>query len=327
MKITALDGEILNPGDVSWEPISRLGEFKVYPETARGKIAERVKDADVVLVNKTPIREESLPALTKCALVGVLATGANNIDLADLARAGISVCNTPAYGVEEVAQHALALLLELARGVGELSAGVKAGEWQKRNEWCYWHKAPLSLRGLNLGIIGFGGIGQAFGRMANALGMNVFAPARKRAVNVDYPVKEVSLEEIWKLADVISLHCPLTPETAKIINAQTIAVMRPGALIINTARGGLLDEAAVAQALSDGKLGGLAADTLAVEPPVADNSLLSAPNVIITPHMAWAPASARQNIIDITAANIEAFARGVPQNIINEPINSRKFDA
>lgn len=324
VKIVTLDGEILNPGDIGWGPIERFGEHVVYPDTSAAEVAERVKGANIVLVNKTPVRAEVIPALAECSLVSVLATGVNNIDLDELAKAGISVCNAPAYGNEDVAQHALALLLEITNGVGELSRGVRDGEWLKRDVWCYWRKAPLALRETTLGIIGFGGIGRALGRMANALGMRVLTPARKRRVDPGYPVEYAELGEVFARSDVISLHCPLTPETAEIINADSIAAMRPGAIVINAARGGLVNERAVAEALKTGKLGGFAADVLSSEPPKPDNPLLTAPNVIITPHMAWAATRARENIIAITAENIASHLRGEGKNVVNSPVKPRK---
>lgn len=317
MKIVILDADALNPGDVSWEPLEALGELAVYEHTGPGELASRVSGADVVLVNKTQIRARDIPALKNCRLVGVLATGANNLDLPDLAKAEIQVCNVPAYGLMDVAQHALALLLELARNITPHSESIKSGEWQKNGKWCYWLKTPLSLSGLTLGIIGFGAIGQTMGSLGNALSMKIATSSINPDIKVDYPFERLGRGELWKNSDVISLHCPLTPATDKIINAQSLAQMRDGAIIINTARGGLVDEKAVAAALRSGKLAGYGADVLSSEPPDADNPLLSAPNTLLTPHMAWATKRARQKIIDIMTANIIAFMCGKPQNIIN----------
>ena len=317
MKITVLDGGVLNPGDVDWSPIEKLGELTVYDATPPEKFAERASDADIILVNKTPVGKTEAEYLKKCKFVGELATGVNNLDLPALTAKNIVVSNTPAYGASDVAEHVLALLLELARNTRAHTESVLAGDWEKRGEWCYWIKTPLALHGLTLGIIGFGGIGQTLGKIANAMGMKILANSRKRDAKVDYPFQYASVDEILANSDVISLHCPLTPDTEKLINAESLAKARPGLILLNTARGGLVDEKAVADALKSGKLAGYGADVLSVEPPTADNPLLSAPNALITPHIAWATRKARQKIIDITADNIRAFQQGEPLNKVN----------
>lgn len=317
MKIVILDGKALNPGDIDWDELKRLGELTVYDQTAPEDLACRVKDADIILTNKTEIRKKDIPSLGKCKMIGVLATGANNLDLKDLAEAGIKVCNVPAYGVQDVAQHAFALILELARATSLHSESIKNGEWLKRGEWCYWLKTPLSLSGLTLGIIGFGAIGQALGRIAYAAGMKIIAWSRSQNANVEYPFAWRSLDEIWQEANIISLHVPLSPETAKLVNAENIAKMPKCSIIINTARGGLVDEQAVANALQSGQLAGYGADVLSSEPPSADNPLLKAPNSLLTPHIAWATTKARKKIVELTAANIAAFLQGNPINVIN----------
>lgn len=325
MKIVVLDGATLNPGDVSWQPVAVLGQFDSYGDTGKDDFAERVAGADVVLVNKVKIGAENLADLSACRLIGVLATGTNNLDLPALAEAGITACNVPAYGAEDVAQHAIALLMELARGTGRHTRSVLSGEWSSRGEWCYWLKTPLCLAGMNMGIVGFGTIGRVTGRIGAALGMKILAWSRSRKATAEYPFSWAVLDEIWEVADVISLHCPLTPQTEKLINPGSIAAMRDGTIIINTARGGLVDEMAVANALHNGKLGGFGCDVLSVEPPGMDNPLFSAPNVLITPHMAWASARARQKIIDITADNIMAFLAGTPQNVVNGPLVAKSL--
>lgn len=322
MKIVVLDATPLDAGDIDWQPLAALGEVIRHDRTDRQELAARCAGADIVLTNKTEIQAEDVPALKGCRLVGVLATGANVLDLDTLAKAGIEVVNVPAYGIEDVAQHALALLLELARHTVLHSDSVKAGEWAKKG-WCYWLKPPLCLAGLTLGIAGFGSIGQMMGRYGACLGMKVLAWSRSRNARADYPFTYAGLPELLASSDVISLHCPLTPQTDKMINAASIASMKTGAIIINTARGGLVDEAAAAAALVSGKLGGLGTDVLASEPARADNPLLTAPNTLITPHMAWATLRARQNIVDIMAANISAFLAGKPQNLINQPLHKK----
>lgn len=316
MKIVVLDAETIVPEEIDWQPLRQLGCLELYADTSPEEFASRVKDADVVLTNKVPIGKPELTTLQNCKLIGVLATGVNVLDLPTIKAAGIPVCNTSAYGVEDVAQHALALLLELAKNTRLHSESVLADEWQQRNTWCYWLKTPLGLQGLTLGIIGFGGIGQMLGKYAHALGMKVLANARHHNAQLDYPFEYVDQDTIFISSNVISLHCPLTEQTEKLINAANIAKMQPGSIIINTARGGLVDENAVAEALKTGKLRGYGADVLSTEPPLADNPLLSAPNVLLTPHMAWATLNARQKIVDIMAANIAGFMQGMPENMV-----------
>ena len=317
MKIVVLDALPLNPGDVSWQPLKALGDLEIHEATAPGELAERVKDADIVLVNKVKIGGDEIPALSSCRLVGALATGVNNLDTGALARAGIAVCNVPGYGVADVAQHTIALLLEICNNVGEEAAAVRAGEWQRRGVWCYWRKAPLCLSGLVLGIIGFGAIGERVGEIGHALGMSVLASGRSERKAPEWgPFEYVAPDEIFTRSDVICLHCPLTPQTAQIVNAQTLVKMKRGGIIINTARGGLVDELAVARALKSGQLYGYGADVLSLEPPKDDNPLLHAPNAYITPHLAWATTAARQRIIDIMAENIHAFLAGKKKNRI-----------
>lgn len=317
MKIVALDSWPLDTGDIDWQPLSRFGELELRKSTGPEDLAAAVADADIILVNKAEIRAKDLPALKKCQLVGVLATGANVVDLAELGHAGIPVVNVPAYGIEDVAQQALALLMELVRHTVLHSDSVKAGDWPEKG-WCYWLKPPLCLSGLTLGVAGFGSIGQMMGKYGAALGMKVLAWSRSRKANPGYLFEFADLPDLLSNSDVISLHCPLSPETEKMINARSIEMMKDGAIIINTARGGLVDEKAVAAALESGKLGGFGADVLAVEPALPANPLLKAPNTLITPHMAWATLRARQNIVNIMAENIAAFLAGKPKNVINE---------
>lgn len=315
MKIVVLDSFPLDTGDINWDAIKKLGELILYENTKPEELAARVADADIILTNKAPIKADSVKDLKKCKLIGVLATGANILDLPALQAAGIKVANVPGYGVEDVAQQALALLMELARKTYLHSESVKAGDWPKKG-WCYWLSPPLCLAGLTLGIIGFGAIGQMMGKYGNALGMNVLAWSRSRKAKADYSFNYAGLDEIFRLADVISLHCPLSPGTERMINRESIAKMKQGTIIINTARGALVDEYACAEALISGQLAGLGTDVLSHEPPGADNPLLSAPNTLITPHMAWATKRARQKIVEIMAENIRGFINGNPQNVL-----------
>lgn len=314
--ITVLDGIPLNPGDVDWKPLESLGSLRIFDNHDPARLAERVRESDIILTNKAPIRAKDIAALKGVRLVGVLATGINVVDAEALKNAGIAVCNVPAYGVEDVAQHALALIMELARATTLHSEGVKKGEWQASG-WCYWKKAPLSLCGLTLGIIGFGAIGQMLGRYASALGMNILAYSPGKRASVDYPFTFCEMDELFRSSDIISLHCPLNPATENLINSGSIAQMKKGAILINTARGRLVDEQAVAKALASGRLGGMGTDVLAIEPPTSPSPLYEAPNTIITPHMAWATTRARQNIINIMAENIRAFLSGKPANLVN----------
>ncbi|WP_165067093.1 D-2-hydroxyacid dehydrogenase [Desulfovibrio sp. ZJ200] len=318
MKIAVLDGAVLNPGDVDWAPLKALGALTVYDETSGEELAERARGVDVLLVNKTALRRQDLDKLDGVRLVGVLATGYNTVDIEGLAERKIPVCNVVAYGVDDVAQHALALLLELCRHTSLHTRSVKNGDWEKSGQWCYWKRTPLCLRGLTMGVIGFGSIGRRVGELAHAFGMSVLAQCRVPKNPPTYtPFAFAGLEQVLACSDVISLHCPLTPETRGLINAQTLAKMRHGAILLNTARGPLVDEAAAAEALKSGRLRGLGTDVLSREPPAPGNPLLSAPNTLITPHMAWATAKARQNIIDLMAENIRRWQQGAPINVVN----------
>ncbi len=316
MKIVILDGAVLNPGDISWAPLEAIGTLTVYPETEPEAIASRCTSADVVLVNKVRLGAEFADTLSHVRFIGLLATGYDNVDVTAFARKNIPVCNVVAYGVPDVAEHAMTLLLELSHNTSLHSLSVKNGEWT--DSWCYWKKSPRCLSGLTMGIIGFGRIGRRVGELAHAFGMRVLAEKRPNAARPAYdPFDFVTLDELLASSDVISLHCPLTAGTKGFINAETISRMKDGAVIINTARGPLLDEKACAEALRSGKLGGIGCDVLSVEPPAPDNPLLLAPNTLITPHMAWATVQARQRIIDMTAENIRNWFAGTPKCVVN----------
>jgi len=319
MRIVILDGHTLNPGDLSWEGLKVFGDLSVYDSTPHDKILERAQGAQALITNKTPLRADTLAALPDVRCICVLATGYDVIDIAAARDRKIPVCNTPAYGVDSVAQHVFALLLELCRGVARHDASVRDGEWERRREFCYWISPQVELTGKTMGIVGFGNNGRRVGELAHAFGMEVLAHEPKPDVLAPgyAPFAFAGLEELFAKSHVISLHCPLTDATRAMVNARRLASMRQGALIINTGRGPLLDEAAVAEALHSGQLGGLGTDVLAVEPPRADNPLLKCPNTYITPHIAWASLRARHNIISITAANLRAFMEGRPQNVVN----------
>ncbi|AAS95890.1 D-2-hydroxyacid dehydrogenase [Nitratidesulfovibrio vulgaris] len=318
MRIVALDGYTLNPGDISWAPIEELGELVVHPRTPSDKIIERAAGAHVVLTNKVPLDMSALQALPGLRFVSVLATGYDKVDVAAAGVLGIPVSNVPGYGTDSVAQHVFALLLELCRRTALHDHRIRAGAWTQSPDWCFWDSTQEELTGKTMGIVGFGNTGRRVGRIANALGMNVIAYAPRSRFDPDYrPFEHVGLDELFTSADVVSLHCPLTPETEGLVDARRLASMRPGSYLINTARGPLLDERAVAEALDSGRLAGAGLDVLSQEPPAADNPLLSAKNCLITPHLAWASRTARRTLMDSTAANIRSFIEGTPVNVVN----------
>ncbi len=321
MRIVVLDGQILNPGDISWEAFEALGTLEVYTHTDVVDIIERSKGADVLITNKTPLREDSINALPDLKYIGIVATGYDVVDVQAAAKRGIPVCNVVAYGVGTVAQHVMGLILELCRQNTEHSLSIKSGEWERRKEWCYWLAPLRDLGDMRMGVVGFGNIGKEVGRMAHALGMQVQAYNRSPKTCEEYPCEFVDMDTLFGTSDVISLHCPLHDGTRHMINAKRIAGMKKGALLINTARGALLDDAAVAEALHSGQLGGVGLDVLTTEPPTPDNPLLSAPNCLITPHIAWATRKARANIIRLAAENLAAWQMGKAQNVVNLPLS------
>ena len=319
MKIVVLDGYTENPGDLSWSRLEDLGQVEVYDRTSYVEapiIADRIKDADVVVTNKTPISKNTMDQCNNLKMIAVLATGYNVIDVVYAKSRGIIVSNVPTYGTASVSQFSIALLLELCHHIGHHSDSVHAGKWSSNPDWCYWDYPLVELEGKTMGIIGFGRIGQAEGRVAKALGMNVIAydlyPSDAGKEIATY----VDLEELYANADVISLHCFLTPENEGMINKSAISKMKDGVMLINNARGQLINEQDVADALRSGKMAGAALDVVYTEPIREDNPLLEAPNCIITPHISWAPKESRQRIMDITADNIEAYLKGRPQNLV-----------
>lgn len=314
MKIVIMDGHALNPGDVSWDCFRQFGSLSYYDRTeTEAEAIERIGDAQIILLNKVPITDAVLAACPNLKLICVLATGYNVVDYVAAAKRNIAVCNVPGYSTASVAQFTFALLLELCHRVGLHDQSVHQGDWTNCPDFCYWKTPQMELTGKTLGIIGYGAIGKAVGEIGKAFGMNVLAYSRTQYPGNSY----VSLNELLTKSDVISLHCPLFPETREMINADTLSKMKDGAILINTARGALLDEQAVADALKCGKLRGAAMDVVIEEPIPAESPLLHAPNCIITPHMAWAPKEARQRILDITVENIQGFLSGNPKNVVN----------
>ena len=319
MKIVVLDGNALNPGDLSWDDLGELGDLTVYARTPKDKIIERIGDAEIVFINKTPLTEEIFAQLPKLRYVGVLATGYNIIDVEAAAKHDVIVTNVPNYGTTAVAQHTFALLLEMCNHVAEHSQAVKQGEWSKSADFCFWNSPVSELANKNIGIIGYGSIGQKSSELAQAFGMNVLAYDPNLAEEIDNDsVRAVELEELWQEADVITLHCPLFDSTEGIINQNAIDQMKDDVLIANTARGKLIVEKDLAKALNEGRVGGAAVDVLAHEPPASDNPLLTAKNTIVTPHIAWAAQESRQRLLDIAVNNLKEFLADNPINVVNK---------
>ena len=317
MRIVILDAFTTNPGDLDWAPVAALGDLTVHDRTPDDAIVGRAAGAEAVLTNKTHLSAATLSALPQLRYVGVLATGVNVVDLAAAAAAGVTVTNVPGYSTPGVAQAVFALLLELTNQTGDLSASARAGRWQACDDFCYWDGELVELEGLTLGIVGYGAIGRRVAGVARALGMRVVAVSRSRAAGTsDDGVDFLSLDEVFRTADVVSLHCPLTPETKHVVNAARLATMKPAAYLLNTARGGLVDEQALADALVAGRIAGAGLDVLTQEPPRAGSPVLTAPNCVITPHVAWATRKARVRLIAAAAANLAAFLEGRPRNVV-----------
>lgn len=317
MKIVVLDGHTLNPGDLSWDELRSLGECDLHDRTPSAEVVKRATGAEIVLTNKTVLTREHISALPALRCIGVLATGHNCVDSAAARERGIPVCNVPAYGTRSVAQMTLALLLELCHRAGHHARTVSEGRWSASADWCYWDFPLVELDGLTLGVVGFGRIGQAVAELGRAFGMIVVAHTRTPPPTAPAWVKFIELEKLFRESDVISLHCPLTPQTQQLVNAECLAWMKPSAFLLNTSRGPLVDEPALAAALNAGRIAGAGLDVLSTEPPPAGNPLFSAKNCIITPHIAWASRSARERLMRVAVANVRAFLAGTPQNVVN----------
>jgi len=321
MKIIVLDGYTENPGDLSWEGLAALGELTVYDRTAltdEAEIIQRIGEAEIVYTNKTPISRRVLEACQNLRFIGVLATGYNVVDVKCAKERGIPVSNVPSYGTASVSQFSIALLLEVCHHIGHHDATVHDGRWASCADFCYWDYPLIELEGKTLGIIGFGRIGRQEGRIARAMGMNIIAcdpfPCDEGRQIAEY----VELDELYATADVISLHCNLTPENTGMINRDSIEKMKDGVILINNARGQLIEEQDVADALNSGKLAAAAFDVVYTEPIREDNPLLKAKNCIITPHISWAPKESRQRIMDCAVENAKAFLAGQPIHVVNE---------
>lgn len=318
MKIVVLDGYTLNPGDLSWDALNQLGDVTVHDRTPYDKIVERSQGAEVLLTNKTPLDAATLNQLPDLKYVGVLATGYNIVDIATCKQKGIPVSNVPGYGTGAVAQFVFALMLELCLHVQKHSDAVFEGKWSRSADFCFWDYPLIELAGKKLGIIGFGAIGQKVADIAAAFDMQIIAHSRTQTDQSQRKnFKWVSVDELLSQSDVVSIHCPLTPETQGLINAENLRKMKPTAFLINTSRGPIINDADLADALNNNVIAGAGIDVLSKEPPPADNPMFKAKNCIITPHIAWAAKEARARLMDIAVNNLKAFIAGQPANVVN----------
>lgn len=321
MKIVILDGYTENPGDLSWEGLEKLGDLTVYDRTSLTDVQEvidRIGDAEIVFTNKTPMPREVFDTCTNIRYVGVLATGYNVVDVDAAKEKNIPVCNIPTYGTAAVGQFAIALLLEICHHVGHHDKAVHEGRWENNPDWCFWDYPLIELDGKVMGIIGYGRIGQATGRIAQALGMKVLAyDAYRNPALESETCQYVDLDEVLAKSDVIALHCPLFSETEGMINRESIAKMKDGVIILNNSRGPLIVEKDLAEALNSGKVAAAGLDVVSTEPIKGENPLLKAKNCILTPHISWAPKESRQRLMDIAVDNLEAFLRKEAQNVVN----------
>ncbi len=317
MNIVVLDGYTLNPGDLSWKDLESLGSCKIYDRTPPHLVVSRCEGVQIVLTNKTPVSRKDLEQLSDVKYIGVMATGYNIVDVEAARERGIPVTNVPTYGTKSVAQMVFALLLELMQHVGHHATTVRAGRWSESIDWCYWDYPLIELDGLTMGLIGFGRIGQATGNIASAFGMKVLAFDPAGSSNLPEYVSMVDLETVLKNSDILSLHCPLTPENEKFLNRDRINWMKESAFLINTSRGPLVDEHDLAKSLNEGRIAGAGLDVLSVEPPRSDNPLLAAKNCLITPHISWATKAARIRLMNVVVRNLHAFNKGTPENVVN----------
>lgn len=317
MKIVLLDAHTANPGDASWAPLEAIAPCEIYPRTPLAETAARCAGAEIVITNKAPVTREIIAALPDLKYIGVTATGYNIVDTAAARERGIVVTNVPGYSSPAVAQLVFALLLELTNHVGHHAQTVSEGRWAACPDFCYWDHPVIELSGRTLGIIGYGDIGSSVARIGLAFGMNVLASKREWKTPPPEGVKPASIDEIFAQSDAISLHCPLTEDTKHLVGERTLSLMKPSAFLINTGRGPLVDEEALARALNEGRIAGAGLDVLSVEPPKAGNPLFTAKNCLITPHIGWASREARRRLIDLTASNLRAFLEGRPVNVVN----------
>ena len=319
MKIVLLDAHTANPGDLSWDPLHAIGPCDIHPRTPTSEIVARCAGAAIVITNKAPLSRATISQLPDLKYIGVTATGTNIVDLAAAREHGITVTNVPGYSTPSVAQLVFALILEMTHHVGHHTRSVQQGGWSACPDFSYWDHPLIELSGRTLGLVGFGDIGRAVARIALAFNMNVLASRRHWNEPPPDGVTACSSDEVFSRSDIVSLHCPLTPDTEHLVNERTLAIMKPTAWLINTSRGPLIDEPALARALHQHTLAGAGLDVLSVEPPPADHPLLHAPNCLITPHLAWATQEARHRLIAAVAANLNAFLQGRPANVVASP--------
>jgi glycerate dehydrogenase len=319
MKIVVLDGYTLNPGDLSWEKLEQSGDVTVYERTPAEKVSDRAKDAEIILTNKTPVSADVINKLPSLKYIGVLATGYNVVDIEAARQKGVLVTNVPGYGTDSVVQLTFALLLELCQHVQRHSDAVMEGKWARSADWCFWDFPLVELAGKTMGILGFGTIGQQVADVAAAFGMKVVGQSRTQTDQAHRKnFKWVSLEELLQTSDVISIHCPLTPETKGLINKDALQKMKPSAFLLNTSRGPIIVDQDLADALNNKVIAGAGIDVLSVEPPPAGNPLFRAKNCLITPHIAWATKEARTRLMNSVAENVSAFLSGRPVNVVNK---------
>ena len=316
MKIVVLDGSGLNPGDLSWQEIAMQGDLEIYDKTPPELILERSKDAEILITNKTPLTAQTLARLPRLQYIGLCSTGYNIVDLKAAAERGIPVTNVPNYCTLAVAQMTFALLLEITNQVGVHNNAVHAGEWNRSPNFCFWKTPLMELESKTMGVMGFGSIGQRVAQIASAMGMDVIVNTRRK-IGMPPFCEAVDFETLLRRSDVLSLNVPLTPQTEKIINSKTLALMKPDAILINTSRGQVLDEKAVACALNEDRLGGCGVDVLSVEPPREENPMLTAKNCVITPHIAWAAKQSRERLMHMVAENLRCYLNGMAQNVVN----------
>ena len=317
MKIIVLDGYGMNPGDLSWEALGQLGDLIVYDRTAPEKVIERAKDAEVVLTNKVVLSEATIRQLPKLKYIGVLATGYNVVDTKAARQCGVVVTNIPAYSTESVAQMTFAHILNIMNRVEHYAQQNRDGRWSSNPDFCYWDTPLPELAGKTIGIVGLGSIGKRVACIANAFGMKVFAYTSKNATDLPEGIQKTTLDGLFGVSDILTLHCPLTDATHEMINKESLGKMKPGAILINTGRGPLVNERDVAEALHSGQLRAYGADVMCQEPPQADHPLLAERHAFITPHVAWATYEARVRLMDIAVANVKAFIDGAPVNVVN----------
>ncbi len=317
MKIVILDGYSVNPGDLSWEEFEACGELTVYDRTNTEDILKRTKNADAILTNKVVISSEIIDKLPNLKYIGVLATGYNVVDIEAAKKRGITVTNVPAYSTNSVVQMTFAHILNLTNRVAHYAHENRKGKWSASPDFCYWDTNLGEIAGKTLGVVGLGNIGYKVACIARDFGMDVFACTSKNSADLPDGIQKVTFNGLLGISDILTLHCPLTPQTKEMINKDTLSQMKRGALLINTGRGALVNDKDVAQALCEGQLGGYGADVMTQEPPKPDNPLLSAPNAYLTPHIAWATLEARKRLVSIASANVAAFVQGSPKNVVS----------